>query len=89
MNANGNRRFLTYLLALAPLLFTSCGRAPAVDILGSFFPGWLVCLVAAVLLTAIGRLVLLRFHMNFDLPVVAYPSLTAFFTFALWLIFFH
>ncbi len=89
MNANGNRRLVTYLLALAPLLFTSCGRAPAVDILGSFFPGWLVCLVAAVLLTAIGRLVLLRFHMNFDLPVVAYPSLTAFLTFALWLIFFH
>jgi hypothetical protein len=89
MNANGNRRFLTYVLALAPLLFTSCGRAPAVDVLGSFFPGWLVCLVAAVLLTAVGRLVLLRFHMNFDLPVVAYPSLTAFLTFALWLIFFH
>jgi hypothetical protein len=89
MNANGNRRFLTYLLPLAPLLFTSCGRAPAVDILGSFFPGWLVCLVAAVLLTAIGRLVLFRFHLNFDLPVVAYPSLTAFLTFALWLIFFH
>jgi hypothetical protein len=89
MNANGSRRFVTYVLVLAPLLFTSCGRAPAVDILGSFFPGWLVCLVAAVLLTAIGRLVLLRFHMNFDLPVVAYPSLTAFLTFALWLIFFH
>jgi len=89
MNANGNRRFVTPLFALAPLLFTSCGRAPAVDILGSFFPGWLVCLVAAILLTAIGRLVLLRFHLNFDLPVVAYPSLTAFFTFALWLIFFH
>jgi YtcA family len=77
------------VLALVPLFFTSCGRAPAVDILGSFFPGWLVCLVAAILLTAIGRLVLLRFHLNFDLPVVAYPSLTAFFTFALWLIFFH
>jgi hypothetical protein len=34
-------------------------------------------------------LVLLRFHRNFDLPVVAYPSLTAFLTFALWLIFFQ
>jgi len=82
-------RFAPCVPALALLLLTSCGRAPAVDILGSFFPGWLVCLVAAVLLTAIGRLVLLRFHLNFDLPVVAYPSLTAFFTFALWLIFFH
>jgi hypothetical protein len=89
MNANGNRRFVTYVLALAPLLFTSCGRAPAVEILGSFFPAWLVCLVAGILLTVIGRLVLLRFHMNFDLPVVAYPSLAAFLTFALWLIFFH
>ena len=89
MNANGNRRFVTHLLALAPLLFTSCGRAPAVDILGSFFPAWLLCLAAAILLTAIGRLVMLRFHRNFDLPVVAYPSLTAFLTFALWLIFFQ
>jgi len=68
---------------------TSCGRAPAVDILGSFFPAWLLCLLAAILLTAISRLVLLRFHMNFDLPVVAYPSLTACLAFALWLIFFH
>lgn len=89
MNAHGNRRLLTQVLALAPLLFTSCGRAPAVDILGSFFPAWLLCLVAAILLTAISRLVLLRFHRNFDLPVVAYPSLAAFLTFALWLIFFH
>jgi hypothetical protein len=89
MNANGKRRLLTQVLALAPLLFTSCGRAPAVDILGSFFPAWLLCLVAAILLTAISRLVLLRFHRNFDLPIVAYPSLAAFLTFALWLIFFQ
>jgi hypothetical protein len=89
MNANGSRRFVTHWLALAPLLFTSCGRAPAVDILGSFFPAWLLCLVAAILLTAISRLVLLRFHRNFDLPIVAYPSLAAFLTFALWLIFFQ
>jgi len=33
--------------------------------------------------------VLLRFHMNLDLAVLAYPSLAALFTFALWLIFFH
>lgn len=89
MNAHGNRRLVTQVLALAPLLFTSCGRAPAVDILGSFFPAWLLCLVAAILLTAISRLVLLRFHRNFDLPIVAYPSLAAFLTFALWLIFFQ
>jgi len=89
VNTNRKRRFLRHAFVLAPLLLTSCGRAPAVDILGSFFPAWLVCLVAAIFLTVIGRLVLARFHMNFDLPIVAYPSLTAFLTFALWLIFFH
>jgi hypothetical protein len=57
--------------------------------LGSFFPAWLVCLTLAVLLTALTRFVLLRFHMNLNLAVLAYPSLAAFFTFALWLIFFH
>jgi hypothetical protein len=57
--------------------------------LGSFFPAWLVCLTLAVLLTGLTRLVLLRFHMDLDLAVLAYPSLAAFFTFALWLIFFH
>jgi hypothetical protein len=43
----------------------------------------------AVLFTVLTRWVLQRFHMNLDLEVLAYPSLAAFFTFALWLIFFH
>jgi hypothetical protein len=89
MSAGGNRRFLFYPFALAPLLLFGCTRAPAMDILGSFFPAWLVCFVAAILLTALVRLVLLRFHMNLDLPVLAYSSLTAILTFALWLIFYH
>jgi hypothetical protein len=89
MNASGNRRTVFHPLAVASFLLFGCGRAPALDILGSFFPDWLVCLVAAILLTAIVRLVLLHFHMNLDLPVLAYSSLTAILTFALWLIFFH
>jgi hypothetical protein len=89
MNANANSRFMSYAAVLAPLFLAGCGRAPSVDILGSFFPAWLVCLAAAVLLTALSRLVLLRFRTKVELPVLAYPSLTAFFTFALWLIFFY
>ncbi|MCU1241716.1 MAG: hypothetical protein JWO71_2442 [Candidatus Acidoferrum typicum] len=89
MRASGNCRFVFRPFALASLLLVGCGRAPALDILGSFFPAWLVCLTAAILLTAIVRLALLRFHMNLDLPVLAYSSLTAILTFALWLIFFH
>jgi len=91
MRATEKRRpvRLGFLVSLSALPLASCSRAPSVDILGSFFPAWLVCLALAVLLTALTRLVLLRFHMNLDLAVLAYPSLAALFTFALWLIFFH
>jgi hypothetical protein len=91
MIANKNNTSARYalLLCLVPLPLAGCSRAPSVDVLGSFFPAWLVCFAAAVLLTALTRTVLLGFQMKVDLPVLAYPSLTAFLTFALWLIFFH
>jgi hypothetical protein len=91
MRATGKRRSvrLGFLASLSALPLASCSRAPSVDVLGSFFPAWLVCLTVSVLLTALTRLVLLRFHMNLDLAVLGYPSLAALFTFALWLIFFH
>jgi YtcA family len=75
--------------AVAALLLAGCSRAPSLDILGSFFPAWLVCFISAILLTTVCRLVLLRLHMRLDLPLLVYPSLTALFTFALWLILFY
>jgi hypothetical protein len=75
--------FLTALL-----LLTSCGRAPSFDIMGSFFPAWLLCLAVATLLTGLLR-ELLRRHVEFVWPVLVYPSLTAVFTFALWLTLFR
>ena len=91
MRSNGPLRAVRFgfLVSLSAWPLAGCSQAPSVDVLGSFFPAWLVCLTLAVLLTALTRLVLLRFHMNLDLAVLAYPSLAALFTFALWLIFFH
>ena len=74
---------------LASLLLVSCGRAPSFDVIGSFFPAWLVCLVAAILLTVLTRWLLLRVGIVLAPPLLIYPSLTALFTFALWLIFFR
>ena len=76
-------------IVLAPLLLASCSRAPSFDILGSFFPAWLICLILGIVLTVVARWLLLRLHIEVALPVLAYPSLTALFTFALWLVFFH
>jgi hypothetical protein len=64
-------------------------RAPSFDILGSFFPAWLVCLALALLLTAAARWLFSRLHITIAFPVLTYPSLTALFTCALWLIFFR
>jgi hypothetical protein len=77
------------LVLLGPLFLAGCSRAPSVDILGSFFPAWLFCLILAVLLATLIRLVMLRLRVKVVLPILVYPSLAALLTFALWLIFFH
>lgn len=91
MTANGIRPSTKY--RLLPCLFVlplaGCSRTPSIDILGSFFPAWLVCFGAATLLTALTRLALMRFQLKLALPVLAYPSLAAVLTFALWLMFFY
>ena len=76
------------LLLVAPLL-SGCSRAPSVEVLGSFFPAWLVCFIVAIALTALARLVLLRLRVELALPILVYPSLAALFTFLLWLVFFY
>jgi fructose-specific phosphotransferase system IIC component len=76
------------LLLVAPLL-SGCSRAPSIEVLGSFFPAWLVCFIAAIVLTALARLALLRLRVQAAWPLLVYPSLTALFTFLLWLLFFY
>ena len=74
---------------LATMLCTGCSRAPSFDILGSFFPAWLVCLTLGLLLTVFARWLLLRTRVVLALPVLTYPSLTALFTFVFWLAWFR
>jgi hypothetical protein len=87
MSAKGISR-LRYGLPFATVSLTACGRAPSFDILGSFFPAWLVCFVVAILLTVLSR-ELLRRYVEIVWPIVTYPSLTALFAFALWLTLFR
>jgi hypothetical protein len=79
----------TSTLLLAAVFCTNCSRAPSFDILGSFFPAWIVCLVVGLLLTFGARWLFLRIGVVLAVPVLTYPSLAALFTFALWLTFFR
>ena len=76
-------------ILLVAQLVSGCSRAPSVDVAGSFFPAWLVSFLAGIVIAACARLALLRLHMKVTFPVLVYPSLAAFFTFALWLIFYY
>lgn len=69
-------------------LLAGCSRAPSFDIVGSFFPAWLVCLFLGILLAVVARWSLLRLKVAIVFPILVYPSLAALFTFLLWLVFF-
>jgi YtcA-like protein len=84
------RRLLIFAESIC-LLLAGCGRAPAVDIIGSFFPVWMVCLTIAIILASILRVVLLRYQFESAIEPVAlfYPSVVILFSCLLWLIFFR
>ena len=79
------------LLSAIILMSTGCARAPALDILGSFFPIWIFCVLIGILTTVLTRWLLLRFGTDHDYgpPVLIYPSLTIFFACLIWLFFFR
>jgi hypothetical protein len=82
--ASGAGIFLTLQFA------AGCSRAPTFNLLGSFFPSWILCGLLGILLTVAARLALVRAGIEQHLSplVVVYPCLAAFFTFTIWLLFF-
>ncbi len=71
-------------------LYVSYYHAPAFNLLGSYFPSWIICFVAGVFTTFITHVTFLRINFTrqlWPLPIV-YPALTCLVTFALWLTFF-
>jgi hypothetical protein len=81
------------LLLFVPLLcsLTGCSRAFSVPVLGAYFPDWLFCILAGVLLTCVVRALLLRAARG-DLlvpPLLAYPALIVLFSSLSWLLVFN
>jgi hypothetical protein len=70
---------------------TGCVRAPSVDIIGSYFPVWMICLTAAVILAFVFRKGLVRSKLEQHLgpPALFYPCLVVLFSCLLWFTFFR
>ena len=82
------RLSLTFLPAL---LLTGCAHSPTLDVLGSYFPAWMVCILLGLVLTVITRQILIGLKVNVHLRPAAlvYVCMTVLFTLGAWLVCFN
>ena len=87
----GCRKGAASLSAIAGFFISGCSGSPSISVLGSYFPDWLFCIVAAVALTVIIYLILKRLQAGQLLGpgAVAYPTLVIFLSLAVWLMLFQ
>lgn len=77
--------------AVLALLMSGCANAPSINVLGAYFPDWLFCIVAGVLLAIVVYRILQHRQRGALLgpPVVVYPSLVTLFSLVFWLAIFQ
>ena len=65
-------------------------HTPTIDVVGSYFPAWLICIVVGLALTLVTRQLLVGFKLDVHLHPAAlvYPCMILLFTLAVWLAFF-
>jgi hypothetical protein len=70
---------------------TGCARSPSFNVLGSYFPGWIACMVASILVTALVRIVLNRLQWEQQVPALPlfYFSIALLIACLMWLIAFE
>jgi len=73
--------------AVGTLPLSGCTHAPNFNILGSYFPAWLLCIAAGISLTAVAYWGIQKWHLERDVQpaILVYPCMAAFFAFVLWL----
>lgn len=92
LERSNTRRLWTGLAAsLFELSTAGCSGSPVFNILGSYFPSWLVCLGIAIGFTFLAHLLVTTKRLTdrlWPLPIV-YSALICLFSCTLWLIFFE
>jgi len=66
-------------------------HSPTVDILGSYFPAWMVCIISGLTLTLVAHWIVEALHLKSYLgpaPLI-YSCLMIVFTFATWILFYQ
>jgi hypothetical protein len=82
------------LLLIGALIFVGRplnDRSPTIDILGSYFPAWMVCIISGLTLTLIAHWIVqvCRLKPYLGPAPLIYSSLMIIFTFATWILFYQ
>jgi hypothetical protein len=87
---NTRRLPISVMASLFVLATAGCSGPPVFNILGSYFPSWLVCLGISIGLTFLAHMLVTAKKLAGELwPLsIVYSALLCFFSCTLWLIFF-
>ena len=82
------------LLLIGALIFVVrpvSHRSPTIDILGSYFPAWMICIISGLTLTLVSRWIIRAYQLeSYVSPApLIYSCLTIIYTFGTWIIFYH
>ena len=81
---------LRKLFFAGPLLFVGCSGSPSSELLGSYFPSWMICSVIGVVVAVIIKIVFKAagFDEHIPLRLAVYPGIIFSVTFFTWLVWF-
>lgn len=65
-----------------------CSLPPAIPVIGAYYPGWLFCIIAGVILTLITRRIILHKYNVLSFAGIIYTALFALYSMLFWLVFF-
>ena len=84
------RNVKLYIIAILTFLLTSCHSSPSLDILGSYFPSWMLCTLIGITLTVIAHIIFIKIDIDKFIPMtlLTYILLAISLTFITWLIWF-
>lgn len=78
-------------VAAASVALCGCERVPSINVLGAYFPSWMLCIVAGIVLTLVARWALVATGLDTSIGPrgLVYPALALAFTLATWVAFFR
>ena len=79
------------VVVMSLIFLTGCRGAPSINLLGSFFPGWMLCMILGVIGALLLRQLFIKINIDAHLPLlgIVYFCLWVFITLLSWLLFFR